>query len=84
MDNMLRDKIEQKIQEIASKKAETRALLDVLSGIDSSESFMHGIAVGRLYNSFYYQTRRILGRDPTHAEFEEFLGLIRDTEFDLR
>ena len=36
-----------------------------------------GIAAGRLYNAFYYQTRRQLHRDPTPKEFEEFAVLVR-------
>lgn len=83
MDRELRDRIELKIQEIISRKDEVGKILDALSGIDSSESFMHGVVVGRLYNSFYYQTRRILNRDPTHAEFEEFLELVRERKPDL-
>ncbi|MCE2497868.1 MAG: hypothetical protein J4F28_02535 [Nitrosopumilaceae archaeon] len=35
-----------------------------------------GIAAGRLYNAFYYQTRRQLRRDPTLKEFEEFADLV--------
>lgn len=36
-----------------------------------------GIAAGRLYNAFYYQTRRQLRRDPTPKEFEEFVDLVQ-------
>lgn len=36
-----------------------------------------GIAAGRLYNAFYYQTRRQLRRDPTLKEFEEFADLVQ-------
>ena len=36
-----------------------------------------GIAAGRLYNAFYYQTRRQLRRNPTPKEFEEFVDLVQ-------
>ena len=35
-----------------------------------------GILVGRIYNSFHYQTRRILGRNATDKEFSEFVEII--------
>ena len=44
---------------------------------------MLGIVVGRIYNSFYYQTRRILGREPTDVEFQEFLDMIKTTDLEL-
>ena len=77
MDKALQEKLKQKIQETVSNRAELRDLVASFSQIDSSKSFMLGIAVGRLYNAFYYQTRRILGRDPTDAEFREFLDMIK-------
>lgn len=84
MDNILQDKLEQKIQETISKKDEIRKLSILLSDIDDSEQFMLGVAVGRLYNAFYYQTRRILGREPTNAEFQEFLNMIKSARIELR
>ena len=36
-----------------------------------------GIVAGRLYNAFYYQTRRQLRRNPTPEEFEEFADLVQ-------
>jgi|TARA_B110000014_G_C20095104_1_gene573886 hypothetical protein len=36
-----------------------------------------GILVGRLYNSFYYQHRRILKRTPSEDEFNEFVDFIK-------
>ena len=77
MDRALQDKIEQKIRETVSNKNEIRELSESLPGADSSKPFMLGIVVGRLYNAFYYQTRRILGREPTDAEFREFVELVK-------
>jgi hypothetical protein len=34
--------------------------------------------IGRLYNSFYYQSRRILKRDPTEQEFSDFIELVKE------
>jgi hypothetical protein len=43
---------------------------------ENSTDFKYGIIIGRLYNSFYYQSRRILKRDPTKEEFLEFLEIL--------
>lgn len=71
------EKIKQKIHETISNKEEIRQLIQLLSNIDDSKSFALGIVVGRLYNAFYYQTKRILNREPTKFEFEEFLEFIK-------
>jgi hypothetical protein len=39
--------------------------------------------VGRIYNSFFYQSKRILNREPTKEEFEEFLELLKTKKSDL-
>lgn len=83
MDEALKEKIRQKILETKSNKSEIREISKQLQGIDDSESFMLGIVVGRIYNSFYYQTRRILGREPTDVEFQEFLDMIKTTDLEL-
>ena len=77
MDETLLKKIDQKIQETISNKDEIKQLIKSLSSIDDSKSFALGIAVGRIYNSFYYQSKRILNREPTKDEFEEFLKFIQ-------
>ncbi len=84
MDKVLLKKIEQKIQETVSKRDEIKELVRALSDIDDSESFALGIATGRIYNSFYYQSKRILNREPTKEEFEEFLEMIKVKRDDLK
>ena len=71
------EKIKQNIHETISNKEEIRQLIQLLSNIDDSKSFALGIVVGRLYNAFYYQTKRILNREPTKFEFEEFLEFVK-------
>ena len=83
MDKVILEKMEQKIQETVSKRDEIRELVRALSVIDDSESFAMGIVTGRVYNSFYYQTKRILNREPSKSEFDEFLEMIR-TRDELR
>ena len=73
MDEILLKKIEQKIQDSMSNKDEIKQLIKSLSSIDDSKSFALGIVVGRIYNTFYYQSKRILNRDPTKQEFQEFV-----------
>ncbi|MGV7225591.1 MAG: hypothetical protein ACQ9CV_01545 [Nitrosopumilus sp.] len=77
MDETLLRKIEQKIQDSISNKDDIQQLIKLLSNIDDSKSFALGIVVGRIYNTFYYQTKRILNRDPTKEEFEEFLEFVK-------
>ena len=83
MDEILMEKIKQKIHETISNKDEIRQLIQLLSNIDDSKSFALGIAVGRLYNAFYYQTKRILNREPTKFEFTEFLEFVKSKKSDL-
>jgi len=78
MDEILLKKIEQKIQDSVSNKDEIKQLIESLSKIDDSKSFVLGIIVVRLYNTFYYQSKRILNRDPTKQEFEEFLEFVKN------
>ncbi len=77
------EKIKQKIHETISNKDEIRQLIQLLSNIDDSKSFALGIVVGRLYNAFYYQTKRILNREPTKFEFTEFLEFVKSKKSDL-
>jgi len=83
VDEILLKKIEQKIQDSISNKDDIKELIKLLSTIDDSKSFALGIIVGRLYNTFFYQTKRILKRDPTKQEFEDFLKFIENKKSDL-
>lgn len=83
MNEMILKKIEQKIQDTISNKDEIRQLVQSLSNIDDSKSFVLGIIVGRIYNAFYYQSKRILNREPTKEEFQEFLEFIKTKKSNL-
>ena len=83
MDDILLQKIEQKIQDSISNKDDIKELIKSLSSIDDSKSFALGIVVGRLYNTFFYQSKRILKRDPTKQEFEDFLKYVEHKKSDL-
>ena len=83
MDEKLKTKLEEKIQETISKKTELDQLLESLSSVDDSKSFILGIIVGRLYNAFYYQTKRILNREPSKEEFDEFLNFLEKQKSDF-
>ena len=83
MDETLLVKMKQKIQDTLSNKDEIKELIKLLSTIDDSKSFALGVVVGRIYNAFYYQSKRILNREPTKAEFEEFLEFVKNKKSDL-
>ena len=77
MDEILKNKIEEKIKETISNKNEIKQIISSLSNIDNSKSFVLGIIVGRVYNAFYYQSKRILNREPTEEEFQEFVEFVK-------
>jgi len=79
MDEKIQKVLEEKIQESISKKNEI-ALLAKSLGTENENVFIRGIIIGRLYNSFYYQSRRILNRSPTDQEFSEFVKLLKEHE----
>ncbi len=83
MDEIILKKIEQKIQDTISNKDEIGQLVQSLSNIDDSKSFALGIIVGRIYNAFYYQSKRILNREPTKEEFKEFLEFVKTKKSNL-
>ena len=83
MNETLLKKIDEKIQETISNKDDIKQLISMLSNIDNSKSFALGIVVGRIYNAFYYQSKRILNREPTKDEFKEFLKYIQNKKSDL-
>lgn len=76
MDEKLLKKIEQKIQDMVSDKEHLQNLSSLISSTSDSQSFVFGIIVGRLYNSFFYQSKRILNREPTEQEIQEFLKFV--------
>ena len=66
------------LEVLGYNKDEIKQLLQLFSNIDNSKSFVLGIVVGRIYNTFYYQSKRILNREPTKQEFEEFLEFVKN------
>ena len=84
MDKKLEEKIEQKINETATNHKELHLITKSFKHLSSGDtSFAYGLAIGRLYNSFYYQCQRILKRDPTEKEFSEFIKIIKNHEKDF-
>ena len=84
MDEKIQKVLEEKIHESANRINEIISLVN--SGVESKKwrwAFGRGIIIGRLYNSFYYQSRRILKRNPTEQEFSEFIQLLKKYENEL-
>jgi hypothetical protein len=77
VDKRLEEKINEKIEEALANMSEidqiTKSLGNLVTG---SNQVKYGIILGRLYNSFHYQSRRILKRDPTQEEFAEFVQIL--------
>jgi len=81
VDKKLQNVIERKITEILSQSDEITLIVESLGDLSFDDSsFSKGIFIGRLYNSFYYQSRRILKRDPTKEEFSEFVKILKNKQ----
>ena len=77
MDEQIIKILVKKISEIKTENDQTKRIINEFSNLDST-SFSSGIVIGRLFNSFYYQHRRILKRNPTDNEFNEFLEFLKN------
>ncbi|MDA0756150.1 MAG: hypothetical protein O3C04_03665 [Crenarchaeota archaeon] len=76
MDEQIMKILEKKINEIKIENNQTKQIIDEFSNLDPT-SFSSGIMIGRLFNSFYYQHRRILKRNPTDNEFNELVKFLK-------
>ena len=80
MDERIQKIMEEKIHESSSRSNEITSLVRSLGQVKNPNVFGQGIIIGRLYNSFYYQSRRILKRNPTEQELSEFIELLKKHE----
>ena len=83
MDEKILKILHDKLDKIFVKNDEIRKItssIDVNTYSLDSQSLWLGILIGRLYNSFYYQHRRVLDRNPTNDEFLEFVDLIKSNQ----
>lgn len=78
MDERIEEVIYTKINEAISKEGleEIYQILETLPFIKDKGELALGIIIGRVYNSFHYQSRRILKRDVSNEEFKEFISLL--------
>jgi hypothetical protein len=79
MDSRVKKAVLAKIQETISSTDEISKIQQMLLcniSVTSLDDFLFGIAIGRIYNSFHYQTRRALKRNATKEEFAEFLDIL--------
>jgi len=78
MNDKLQEVLETKIDSTFDKIDEINKIVESLDELSVKDNaFAFGIIIGRLYNSFFYQCRRILKRDPTEPEFLEFLEILK-------
>ena len=78
MDARVKKAVLAKIDETISSSDEISKIQQNMLHISvaSQDDFVFGIATGRIYNSFHYQTRRALKRNATDEEFAEFLDIL--------
>lgn len=77
MDARLREIMNAKIDDVINKSKEIIAITSSLKELtDDKQEIAFGIALGRVYNAFHYQTRRILKRNATEQEFREFVDML--------
>ena len=85
MEDKLREIIIQKINDALSSVDEIQNIINSLGELSHEpNAFSYGVVIGRLYNSFYYQCRRILKRSPTEKEFLEFLEILKQKESEIK
>ncbi|MDQ3835360.1 MAG: hypothetical protein M3270_00285 [Thermoproteota archaeon] len=86
MDGRVKESVLAKIDETISSIDEVLKIQETLWDIPvrSSDDFLFGIALGRIYNSFHYQTRRALKRNATKEEFEEFVAVLATRADEIR
>jgi len=79
MDDRVRKAVYGKIDEALAESSQAIALVNVVMPLNENcaADLAIGIVIGRIFNSFHYQTRRILGRNATAQEFDEFVKLIQ-------
>lgn len=77
MDDKIKEIINNKIDDVINNSDEIIHITNVLHElIENKEQTAFGIALGRIYNAFHYQTRRILKRNATDEEFNQFVELL--------
>ena len=85
MEEKLQEIIIQKINDALSNADEIQNIVNSLGELpNNTNAFSYGVVIGRLYNSFYYQCRRILKRNPTENEFSEFLEILKQKESEIK
>lgn len=86
MDARVRKAVLKKMDETVSNIDEISKIRRSLEhiAVGSHDDFAFGIAIGRIYNSFHYQTRRALKRNATEDEFVEFLGILAKKAGEIR
>jgi hypothetical protein len=86
LDAKVRRAVLEKIDETLSNVSEISQIVQSLGHIpiENKSDFALGVVIGRVYNSFHYQTRRALKRNATEQEFNEFLGLLANKTAELR
>lgn len=80
MDGRVKEALFAKIEETISSTDEILKIQQALWQIPvtSTDDFIFGLAIGRIYNSFHYQTRRTLKRNATKDEFAEFVDILAE------
>ena len=77
MENEIIKILEKKINEIKTENPKINTIIQEFDNLDST-TLSTGIVIGRLFNSFYYQHRRILKRSPDETEFNEFIEFLKN------
>lgn len=81
----MRKAVLEKIDETVSNAGEVSQIVQSLNiPVENKTDFALGVAIGRIYNSFHYQTRRALKRNATEEEFDEFLGILAKKTEELK
>ena len=77
MDEKIKGILFEKLEDSLIQNDDIKKLISCFNEVDS-DLLRTGIIVGRLYNSFFYQHRRILKRNPSDKEFNDLIEFIKN------
>ena len=77
MDEKIKEILTEKLNHSLNQNEDIEKLMSCFENVNHN-SFYTGILIGRLYNSFFYQYRRILKRNPANEVFTDFIEFIKN------
>lgn len=85
LDSRIKQIMNSKIDDVIAGSNEIAEItIRVKSMIKDEGEVAFGVALGRIHNAFHYQTRRVLKRNATEEEFDDFLKLLSNRSEEIK